>query len=271
MKICIPSKDRAHSIITPFLFDPKDVLIFVEPQEVKRYQIFLPDYKIIDIKKSNQGISYVRNFILDFVNDDKIIMADDDIDSIGIRNDAYRYDSTNDLSECLNDIEVGLDTYWCYVLTYSPYSYFINKACNNSMRFQINTKHAGIFFGIKLKEIKKYNIKFDSTLDIDDIDFSMQVFINGGCICSDLKYAISAQHISSGGLESIRKLDGLSLDKTSRRAILQLSKKYGPEFVKFTHDTDGYAHSCSINVDMLLKRKEIAKKSMQQYYQENGK
>ena len=51
MKICIPSKNRAETITTHLFFDPKDILIFVEPQEIRKYKIFNPEYKFIDIKK----------------------------------------------------------------------------------------------------------------------------------------------------------------------------------------------------------------------------
>ena len=264
MKICIPSKDRAATIKTHLFFKPKDVLIFVEPQEVKKYKIFWPDYTIIDIKKSDQGISYARNFIIDNTDDDKLIMADDDINYFGLRNDEYRYDKINDLSEMIDDIDKGLDDYLGYSIPSDVFAYFQNKS-TNQLRFHVNKKSLVSFYGLNNEGLKKHNIHFDNALEIDDLDFTIQIILNSGSVCSDYKYAMSHDMRTLGGIMSMRKLNSFSVDLTIREHIRQLSSKYGAEFINFTHDENGFAHSCSINIDLLQKRKEIAKKNYEEY------
>jgi hypothetical protein len=264
MKICIPSKGRASAIKTHLFFKPEDVLIFVEPQEVKKYKIFWPEYTVVDIKKTDQGISYVRNFIIDNINEDKLIMADDDINYFGLRNSNGRYDKINDLTVMVGDIDKGLDEYWGYSIPSDVYAYFENKS-TDQLRFHVNKKSLISFYGLNTKELKKHNVHFDNLLEIDDLDFTIQILLNDGKICSDYKYAMSHDMRTPGGISSMRKLNSFSVDLTIREHIKQLTAKYGPEFINFTHDSDGYAHSCSIDVDLIQKRKEIARKNYEKY------
>ncbi len=268
MKVCIPSKNRASTIKTHLFFKPEDVLIFVEPQEVRKYKIFWPDYDIVDIKKSDQGISFVRNYIINNINEDKIIMTDDDINYFGLRNNNYRYDKINDLTEMINDICEGLEKYWGYSIPSDVFAYFENRN-TNQLRFHENKKTLVSFYGLNVKELKKHNIRFDNSLEIDDIDFTIQIILNNGKICSDYKYAMSHDMRTPGGITSMRKLNSFSVDFTIREHIRQLSAKYGSEFINFTHDKDGYVHSCSINIELLQKRKEIAKKNYEKYQEMN--
>ena len=265
MKVCIASKDRSSVITTHLFFKPKDVLIFVEPQEVKRYQTFLPDYSIVDIKKTNQGVCYARNFIIDNVREDKIIMADDDIYFFGIRNNEYRYTGITNLDEMAKDISEGLDLYLTHTIPFSVFSYFENKGSNNEKRFYVDEKISRGFYGINLKEVREKGIRFDTSLDAEDLDFSIQILLNNAHICTDYKYLIKTPVFIQGGHKSARKLDALSLDGIVRRQIQQITKKYGAEFINFVHDSEGYAHSCSINIGLLKKRKEIAKKNYNEY------
>lgn len=266
MKICIASKDRSSNMSTPMFFKPKDVLIFVEPQEVRRYKTYWPDYEIIDIKKSDQGICYVRNFIVDYVDDEKIIMADDDIISFGIRNDEYRYDDLRDIDKMLKDIEEGLDRFTTYTIPFSAFAYFENKSNNNKKRYYINEKISRVFYGMNLKTIREKKIRYDNSLDAEDLDFCMQVILNNCDICTDYEYLLKAPVFSSGGLSSARKNNSLTLDGIVRHQIKQITDKYGAEFISISHDSKGYAHSCTINFDLVKKRKEIVRKNIEEYF-----
>lgn len=80
MIYAIPSKGRPNKIKTLHLIDD-EVYIFVEPQEYNSYSLsYSKKARIINIQKTNQGIAYVRNFIMEyFKNEDCICMLDDDI------------------------------------------------------------------------------------------------------------------------------------------------------------------------------------------------
>ncbi len=270
MKICIPSKNRSSSIKTHLFFKPKDVLIFVEPQEVKRYKIFCPEYSIVDIEKSDQGITYVRNFITEYIDEDKLVIADDDINFFGVRNNDYRYDSLFVFDELLNSIEEGLNKYWGYNIPNDLFAYFMNRNTNQQRLFE-NNRYLSVFYGINLKKFKENHIRFDPLItDSDDIDISAQIILNNGNVCTDYKYALNHDMRSPGGLSDIRKINHFSLDSTLRTGIDVLAKKYGPEFIKMSRDEQGYLKSYYLDLQLLLKRKEIARKNYEEYLKRNS-
>lgn len=83
---CIPTKGR-YKTKTYKLFEKTGVKVlhFIEPSEIDLYSV---DNKI-NIKKNNQGISYVRNFMLEYVkknNYEWVLFCDDDIQGFGIYN-----------------------------------------------------------------------------------------------------------------------------------------------------------------------------------------
>lgn len=268
MKICIPSKNRSALIKTHLFFKPEDVLIFVEPQEVKRYKIFCPEYEIIDILKSNQGLSYARNFILEYVKEDKIIMADDDISFFGVRQSNHRYDSLLfNSEECLQDIEKGLDTYCGYSLPVDMFTFFANKISDK--RLYENTRYLTAFYGLNLLTMKKHNIRFDpDSLVADDIDISTQILLANENIVIDFQYAFRHELRTEGGLSEMRKNTSFNVDECFRNCVEKLGKKYGFEFLKLSRTEDGYLKSYYLDLQLLLKRKEIAKRNMEKYYSE---
>lgn len=82
--ICyIPTKGRPNTK-TYKLFQESgiEVFHFIEPQEMCLYEV--PNK--ISIEKDNQGISYVRNFMLNYAkqnNEDWVIFCDDDVQAFG--------------------------------------------------------------------------------------------------------------------------------------------------------------------------------------------
>jgi hypothetical protein len=83
MICCIPTKGRPNTK-TYKLFQEVgiEVFHFIEPQEIDIYNV--PNK--ISIEKNEQGIGYVRNYILNYGKVNKInilIMCDDDINSFG--------------------------------------------------------------------------------------------------------------------------------------------------------------------------------------------
>ena len=84
MICCIPTKGRPHTK-THKLFEAAGIetFHFVEPQEISGYKT---QSNIVNINKDNGGVSYVRNFILDWANDSSkrwIIVCDDDVTGFG--------------------------------------------------------------------------------------------------------------------------------------------------------------------------------------------
>lgn len=259
MKICIPSKSRAETMTTQTYFDPKDVLIFVEPSEIKRYQIFQPEYTIVNINENDRGIVYARNFILNYVKEDKLIMADDDIEFFGIRNKEYRYDRLFNPKEIIKEIENGLDSFCGYTIPRLNFAYFTNRQYNNEKRLFINNSILIAFYGLNRKKLKELDIAYDDELkEMEDLDLGAQIIIKGEKICSDYQYGINNQiRTLEGGMQIFRKTESASRDISLRKGMNYIGKKYGPEFISASHDKNGYIISMHFKFDLLGKRKGI--------------
>jgi len=271
MKICIPSKDRASEMTTHLYFPPEKVLIFVEPHEIKRYQVHWPDYSFVDIKESNQGVQYVRNFIISTVQDDKILMIDDDSTDFSVRKENGRYITRlfNAL-DLLKDAERVLEEHWGYIIPLVSFAFFKNKLSNNK-RFFINSFTFFGFYGLNIKKLRENNISFDdSFFEGEDCDLSAQIVLADGSICSDYNYAFMHKIRSAGGISSFRKLKKYTYDDSARDAVYMLSKKYGVEFVKLKFDSDGYISGFRLDLKLLAKRKELAKKNVKKYLLEKN-
>ena len=127
MKICIPSKDRAGLMTTQRYTRPSDTYVFVEPSEYKKYKIFYPELNIINIEKNNQGVAYVRNYILDYAKDDKFIMSDDDVMMLGKRNKKRRYDPLYSFDEIIKVASKALDTYAMWGMPSLIFATFVDE------------------------------------------------------------------------------------------------------------------------------------------------
>ena len=270
IKVCIPSKERASEMTTHLFFNPIDVLIFVEPQEIKKYKIHWPEYTFIDIKKTNQGFAYVMNFIIDYSKEDKIIIIDDDVSYFAVREEErYRYSKVKfNNAEFLKDVEDVLEKEWSYTVPSDSFSFFTNKNTNNR-RFFYNRLSIIALAGLNLKEIKKHNILYDKTIiDGIDHDFSMQIIMNGGNVCSDYKYSFLHLIKNMGGISSFRGFKMHNSDNYFREGVYNLSKKYGPEFIKIMFDADGYITNYNIKLSLIAKRKDLAKRNVKKYLSE---
>ena len=268
MKICIPSKNRASTIKTHLFFKPEDVLIFVEPEEVKRYQIFCPNYKIISIEKSDMGVSYARNYILDHVNEKYIIMADDDYEKFGKRNSEGRYSELSNCQEIIDTIQKGLeeDRYIGYSIGDDLFGYYINVHSQNKKRLFINKKVLMDFYGLNLDWLKENKVRYDENLkEGEDTDLTIQILINKGKTCVDYLYSRSKKFKNEGGLSKERGILYASKDLCVRRYIEYLTKKYGTEFISSTHDKQGYLKSKTVKFDLILKRLDIIKKNIEEF------
>jgi hypothetical protein len=265
MKICIPSKGRAETMSTHLFFDPIDVLIFVEPQEIEKYRLFWPEYTFVDIEDSDRGISYARNFILDHVDGENIIMSDDDYLSFGKRNEKYRYDKLINCTEIINKILKGLENGFVgYGIADSVFSYHQNKDSDNKEKYE-NCQILMDFYGLNTKWIKEKEIRFDENMkEGEDSDLSIQILINDGNICNDYSYCRVKKYRNSGGLQKERGWF-LDRDKENRRYINYLSEKYGSEFVITSHDRDGYLKNKKIKFDLIKKRREVVKNNIERY------
>lgn len=266
MKICIPSKERAEDMSTHLFFNAKDVFVFVDSDEVKKYKIFNPDINIIDVGGNRLGLPHCFNFILKFIDDNKYIIASDDIYFFGKRNDEYRYDELKNPVEIIDTITKGLDEYTLYGIAENNFLYHTNRQSDNDLRFNINCKTAKDFYGLNKKKLNELDIKYDEDLTIaEDEDLNARVMLKNGGVCVDQGYSINSKSRQKGGISWIRKFSAASKDSSLRQSTEKLAEKYGIEFVSFAYDSKGYIKSAHLNYRHILRRPELIYINMKKF------
>jgi len=190
MICCIPSKGRPETK-TYKLFEQANIKTFhfIEPQEISSYKV--PN--IVDIGENDKGISYVRNFILDWAvanGNDWIIVCDDDVTGIGFYDGKNRTANAkiwHNLFEKVKNMPfelVGIN--------------YRQNAWHEKTSFSVNRKFSEVCTMLKVSEISwRYK---DNTKE--DRDFLLQTIKNGHGTIRFNRYFFSSPVIGSnkGGL-----------------------------------------------------------------------
>lgn len=236
MICCIPSKGRPNTK-THKLFQSAgiEVFHFVEPQEYADYKVPFA----VDIQQSNQGVSYVRNFILDWAtenNHEWIIICDDDVDHFGYyKNGNFKTDA----SVWVEIIEKAKKLPFEVVgINYRQHAWHEKKSV------AINKKFAEVCAAFNVKKIS-WRYKPDTK---EDRDFALQTIKNGSGVLVFCKYFFNAPNVgsNSGGLHDLykSKRDALWAKKMVQdwHPFAKLTKK--ADRVDASVDIKGFAKSC---------------------------
>ena len=229
MKICICSKHNATTIQTHYLFNPSDVLIFVEPTEVNQYKILYPDYTIISVVKENQTIAYYKNFILSYIADDYCIIATDNITGFYMRNDKHTYDKLYKTDTLLRVLQNQLHKQCVYTiipLELYPTIQTVNKQLLTK-RGVLNVKEPTTFYGVNRKKLIEQKILFDTSQSAEDVDFAIQLIAHDENICFDYLYACSID---------FKKLTRTKQKQLEYMQARQLRQKYGISFITLNYN-----------------------------------
>ena len=175
----MPSKGRADKLTTLKYFP--EAYIFVDPQDEKAYF----SYKnLVVLPKDNQGIGYVRKFIVDYFSSERyLLMPDDDIVGFYKREDSKlkKLDDIKEmiaemLEELKNSGQVGLstkDTNW-----YIKEDLIFNKKMFNF----------GLF---NLEKMRANSVNYDESFTLyEDIDLLLQFLTKGVRTAVFHKYAV---------------------------------------------------------------------------------
>lgn len=229
MTIVIPSYKRWLNCKTAD-FLPSAVLAVAESQAEeykKRYpnkQLIIPD------KIEGIGMSIVRNYLLDNIDDDEILMLDDDINYFGYyeKNQLVKMGSDECLDFFVNAFrmtkELGtvlwglnLQSDKKFYREYSPFSF--------------SSVVLGPCFGL----IKDKDIRYDNNIGLkEDYDYCLQVLRKYRKILRFNKFHYSCGHIKVKG--------GIADFRSSTREIKQINllrKKWGSKIVKVERKTQG--------------------------------
>ena len=194
--ICyIPSKGRPKTK-TYKLFQEAgiDVIHFLEPQDYNNYNVS----KKVNIEKDNKGITFVRNFMLDYAKnngEEWVIFCDDDVTSFGvykgrtIKKDASIWNDILDKAKKLPFELIGIN--------------YTQHAWHEKKSYSINKKFAEVCVLMNVKKIKwKYE---DETKE--DRDFQLETIKNGYGVLRFNHYWFSCPNVGSnkGGLFDLYK------------------------------------------------------------------
>lgn len=196
--ICfIPSKGRPKTKTYKLFQDVGiEVVHFIEPNETSIYDV--PN--IVSIQQNNQGIGYVRNFMLNYArknNFEWVIICDDDVTSFGIYNSKT---IKKDASIWLDILEKAKKLPFELIgINYTQHAW------HEKTSYSINKKFAEVCVLMNIKKIgwdyrPEFNLK-------EDRDFALQTIKNGSGILRFNHYWFSCPDVGTnqGGLQDMYK------------------------------------------------------------------
>lgn len=222
MKVCIPSKGRAGMVSTIRVFEKirgAEIVLFIEPQEIEAYKKEYPRVKIVDIKENDKGIRYVRQFILDSM-DEPFIMSDDDLKCIKKRDKSSAEDFIDYCQTKMNLIgQLGVSfagSNWLYKKELKLFDRIWALTCLNPEI--IRTK--GINYAGPDKGL------------FEDYEFTISCALSGILTATTYDYkfeTLKTMGELKGGCQTYRN------EKSSLEAARNLKEKY-PQFIDLTYN-----------------------------------
>lgn len=220
MLVCIPSKGRPGTLL-PSKLQGLPYLVFVEPQDQAPYQA-AGISNLHALPANNQGISFVRNYILDYArnhNHDWVWMIDDDVSNFGIADSGKV--TTKSAQTVLEGFQTIASRYQFPVngINYRQYAWACSKA---GARYRINVKTAEV---CTLLFVPKITWKYRSRFNLkEDRDFCLQAVKHSSGIFFDSYSCFNCPNVgtNSGGLHSEYAL------KQDHEAAVRFAREWHP-------------------------------------------
>jgi len=199
MKVFIPSKGRPNTN-THKMFEEAGIEVyhFIEPQELDLYKV----KNKISIEKNNQGIGYVRNFMLQYAkakNLGWVIISDDDINQFGVYENGIKNKKGASIwFDILKKVEklpfeiVGIN--------------YLQYAWSQKKDYSINKSFVEVCILVNTKNINwNYRTQFNLK---EDRDFALQAIKYGNGILKFNKYYYNCPNVgkNKGGLQDQYKM-----------------------------------------------------------------
>jgi hypothetical protein len=232
MKVAIASRGRAGKV-RPLKWLTIKPYLFIEPHQIEEYQVYKDQAEIINIRKDNQGLIYVRNFIFNYF-DEPILMLDDDVTNIDERingklvkadiNKFFEYLSAELKSRDLAQIGISFRaSNWLYKKEWKYFDRawaikYINVPYLNKKKIRILELGKGLF---------------------EDYCLCLQMYLSGFKFATTYKYAFACETTMGknvGGCQDFRTYT------SSIEEAKMLLKKFGPGLVgvKFNRKHGNY-------------------------------
>lgn len=216
MIACIPTKGRLNTR-TYKLFQEVGIEVyhFIEPQEYDEYQV--PNK--INIQQNNQGISYVRNFILSWAKDkaEWVIMCDDDVQNFGLYNNKTKKTTVTNASIWFEILEKAKKLPFEIVgISYRQHAWHEKK------KYSINKKFTDVCVLMNVSKIKwQYREQFNLK---EDRDFVLQTIKKGNGVLRLNHYCFGCPDVGTnkGGLQNEYK------NKKDNDSAIKMAKEWYP-------------------------------------------
>ena len=232
--LLIPSKGRAKNnyLLEQLQKNNLEYLYFIEPQEIEKYCEIIKSNKIINIEKNDMGIAYVRNYILEYAQKNKIRRywtLDDDLNNFYHREEKRMI--KNDIS-VLNKVEKQFEkeNYGIYGLEYQQFAWSASKD-------RVENSYMDCCVCIDSEKAKKSNIVYDNKVSLkEDRDFAMQFIKQGYKNARSTVYAFSCPKngTNEGGLSEVYSQGG-----KEEKMVDMMIKKWGVDICRKIIKKDG--------------------------------
>lgn len=233
--IFVPSKGRATtSKLLPLLRESGlDNFVFVvEPQDEAAYRAQLPQGEILVLPKNNQGLAYVRQFVLDYAASQGVgwfWMMDDDIS--GFYKTVERKNKRIPVVEALEKAQryfQDSDQIAQASLEYQQYAWSQTK------HYALNG-YCDVCVCIHAQRCKPLRFRNEVNLKLDR-DFTLQVLASGFDTIRACKYSFACPKNGSnaGGLQPVYQADGVE-----KQNSLTMVRLWGEQICKFNEKADG--------------------------------
>jgi hypothetical protein len=220
--VCIGTKNRKKTRTYKLFEGLFPVHHFIEPQEYKEYEV--PNKVSID--KNDQGISYMRNYVMDWSKNNNykwVIISDDDIQNFGIVKDGK---SITTGAEIWEDIYLKAQKlpFELYGINYCQFAW------SEKNRYSINSKFVDCCVMLDLENI---SWDFGDWKLKSDRNFTLKTIKNGHGVMRFNKYWFRCPNVGSnkGGLFDLykNKTDAVYAERLHKewRPYTRLIKKSG--------------------------------------------
>lgn len=205
MEVVVPSIGRAHDVrtIETLCAAGLSPLVVTWPAQAKEYVQAVPSAARVVACKV-KGIALTRQWILDNVPDNKIIMLDDDVSFHKRRDDdptKFTNTTTKDVAKLFKIFEKHLDKY-------AHISIVPRQGGNRILEDQICGRPSHVF-GYDVARVKASGAKFHKGQVQDDFDMTLQLLRRGLANRIVASYVVDqhAGHGAAGGTSSYRTVE----------------------------------------------------------------
>lgn len=200
------------------------MILYVEPQDYQSYCDVYPQYQIENIGQNDQGLNFVRQFILERFTE-PFIMADDDIVAIRTRDG-----KKCDIEEFIKYLESKLHGYAQVGISFCASNWMYKPEVKEDTRASaIKALNPEL---LRIKDVN-FNNQASKTL-FEDYEFTMKIIMSGLKTATTYKYMFDTK-AKMGTLEGGCKNDW-QLEQ-SKIASLAIKRKYG-KFVEIFYNKE---------------------------------